>query len=120
MTLAEPKQRPRILIRERDSRFTAAFDEVFRSEGLRVIKAYDAVRRPIYLETLSADRVPVRGRRPRVLGKKTQPMSDLPDVGTPRHGEHVYETGSKQPAQAPVFDDRCPKGDMHVIHHRRN
>jgi putative transposase len=39
MTLAEQKQRPRILIRDRDSKFTAAFDEVFRSEGLRVIKA---------------------------------------------------------------------------------
>jgi putative transposase len=39
MTLAEQKQRHRILIRDRDSRFTAAFDEVFRSEGLRLIKA---------------------------------------------------------------------------------
>src|SRR6266540_6387948 len=38
MTLAEQKQRHRILIRDRDSKFTAAFDEVFRSEGLRVIK----------------------------------------------------------------------------------
>jgi putative transposase len=38
MTLAEQKQRPRILIRDRDSKFTAAFDEIFRSEGLRVIK----------------------------------------------------------------------------------
>ena len=39
MTLADQKQRHRILIRDRDSKFTAAFDEVFRSEGLRVIKA---------------------------------------------------------------------------------
>jgi putative transposase len=39
MTLAEQKQRHRILIRDRDSKFTAAFDEVFRSEGLKVIKA---------------------------------------------------------------------------------
>src|SRR6266540_5903136 len=38
MTLAEQKQRHRILIRDRDSKFTAAFDEVFRSEGLRLIK----------------------------------------------------------------------------------
>jgi putative transposase len=39
MTLAEQKQSHRILIRDRDSKFTAAFDEVFRSEGLRLIKA---------------------------------------------------------------------------------
>jgi transposase len=39
MILAEQKQRHRILIRDRDSKFTAAFDEVFRSEGLRLIKA---------------------------------------------------------------------------------
>jgi hypothetical protein len=38
MTLAEQKQSHRILIRDRDSKFTAAFDEVFRSEGLRLIK----------------------------------------------------------------------------------
>jgi transposase InsO family protein len=38
MALAEQKQSHRILIRDRDSKFTAAFDEVFRSEGLRLIK----------------------------------------------------------------------------------
>jgi putative transposase len=39
MTLAEQEQSHRILIRDRDSKLTAAFDEVFRSEGLRLIKA---------------------------------------------------------------------------------
>jgi putative transposase len=38
MTLAEQGQSHRILIRDRDSKFTAAFDEVFRSEGLKLIK----------------------------------------------------------------------------------
>jgi putative transposase len=38
MTLVEQKQSHRILIRDRDSKFTAAFDEVFRSERLTVIK----------------------------------------------------------------------------------
>jgi len=37
MTVAD-QQRPRFLIRDRDSKSTAAFDEVFRSEGIRVIR----------------------------------------------------------------------------------
>jgi hypothetical protein len=39
MTLADAEQRPRFLIRDRDCKFTAGFDEVFRSEGIRVIRA---------------------------------------------------------------------------------
>jgi putative transposase len=39
MTLAEQEQRHWILIRDRDNKFTAAFDELFRSEGFRVIRA---------------------------------------------------------------------------------
>jgi putative transposase len=38
MTVADQEQRPRFLIRDRDSKFTAAFDETFRSEGIRVIR----------------------------------------------------------------------------------
>ena len=38
MTLAERDLRPRFLIRDRDGKFTAAFDEVFRSEGVSVIR----------------------------------------------------------------------------------
>jgi putative transposase len=39
MTLAEQEQRrPCFLIRDRDRKFTAAFDEIFRSEGIRVIR----------------------------------------------------------------------------------
>jgi putative transposase len=39
MQLEDEDARPRLLVRDRDSKFTRAFDEVFRSEGIRVIKA---------------------------------------------------------------------------------
>jgi hypothetical protein len=38
MTLAEEEQPVRFLVRDRDSKFTRSFDEVFRSEGMRVIR----------------------------------------------------------------------------------
>jgi hypothetical protein len=38
MTLAEREQPVRFLVRDRDSKFTHSFDEVFRSEGMRVIR----------------------------------------------------------------------------------
>jgi hypothetical protein len=39
MELGDEGLRPRFLVRDRDSKFTSGFDEVFRSEGIRVIKA---------------------------------------------------------------------------------
>ncbi len=39
MCLEDEGVRMRFLIRDRDSKFTASFDEVFRSEGMRVIRA---------------------------------------------------------------------------------
>jgi transposase InsO family protein len=39
MQLDEEDVRPRFLVRDRDSKFTYEFDEVFRSEGIRVVKA---------------------------------------------------------------------------------
>jgi transposase InsO family protein len=39
MQLDDDGAQPRFLIRDRDSKFTHEFDEVFRSEGIRVIKA---------------------------------------------------------------------------------
>jgi putative transposase len=39
MRLDDEDIRPRFLVRDRDSKFTRDFDEVFRSDGIRVIKA---------------------------------------------------------------------------------
>jgi putative transposase len=39
MELGDEGIRPRFLVRDRDSKFTREFDEVFRSEGIGVIKA---------------------------------------------------------------------------------
>ena len=39
MRLDDQRIRPRYLVRDRDSKFSRDFDEVFRSEGIRVIKA---------------------------------------------------------------------------------
>jgi putative transposase len=39
MQLDDEGVRPRFLIRDRDSKFSRDFDEVFRSEGIRVVKA---------------------------------------------------------------------------------
>ena len=39
MQLDDEGVRPRFLVRDRDSKFTREFDEVFRSENVRVIKA---------------------------------------------------------------------------------
>ena len=39
MQLDDEEVRPRFLVRDRDGKFTHEFDEIFRSEGIRVIKA---------------------------------------------------------------------------------
>jgi putative transposase len=71
MQLDDEDVRPRFLIRDRDSKFTSDFDEVFRSQGIRVIKA--PVRAPkarahaerwvgtVHRECL--DRILILGRR---------------------------------------------------------
>jgi hypothetical protein len=43
--IAEGELRPRLLLRDRDAKFTRAFDEVFQSEGVHVIRL--PVRSPV-------------------------------------------------------------------------
>ena len=43
--IADGELRPRFLLRDRDAKFTRAFDEVFRSEGMEVIRL--TVRSPV-------------------------------------------------------------------------
>jgi len=72
MCLEDEGVRMRFLIRDRDSKFTASFDEVFRSEGMRVIRA--PVRAPRArahaerwvgsLRRECLDRLLILGRRP--------------------------------------------------------
>jgi putative transposase len=46
MTLAERDQPVRALVRDRDGKFTRSFDEIFRSEGIRVIRTPVRAPRP--------------------------------------------------------------------------
>ena len=39
MQLGDEDVRPRFLVRDRDGKFTRDFDEVFRSQGIRAIRA---------------------------------------------------------------------------------
>jgi putative transposase len=50
--LAERGRSVKFLIRDRDAKFSSNFDEVFRSEGIRVIKTPG--RRPLRMEEHSA------------------------------------------------------------------
>jgi hypothetical protein len=66
MNLAERSQSVGLLIRDRDAKFTSSFDEVFRTEGVRIIKT------------------PVRARPDRVLRalQRAPPASISRPAGT--------------------------------------
>jgi putative transposase len=71
--------RPRLLVRERDSKFTRDFDEVFRSEGIGVIKA--PVRAP-----------KARAHAERWVGSVRRECPDLLLIVGRRHLGHVLAT----------------------------
>jgi putative transposase len=79
MTLDDKDVRPRFLIRDRDSKFTREFDEVFRSEGMRVIKA--PVRAP-----------KARAHAERWVGSVRRECLDRIQIVGRRHLQHVLGT----------------------------
>jgi putative transposase len=79
MQLDDADVRPRFLIRDRDSKFTRDFDEVFRSEGIRVIKA--PVRAP-----------KARAHAERWVGSVRRECLDRLLILGRRHLQHVLAT----------------------------
>jgi putative transposase len=79
MQLDDEGLRPRFLIRDRDSKFTREFDEVFRSEGIRVIKA--PVRAP-----------KARAHAERWIGSVRRECLDRVLILGRRHLQHVLVT----------------------------
>jgi putative transposase len=79
MTLDDEDVRPRFLVRDRDSKFTRDFDEVFRSEGIRVIKA--PVRAP-----------KARAHAERWVGSARRECFDRLLILGRRHLQHVLAT----------------------------
>ena len=79
MTLDDEDVRPRFLVRDRDSKFTRDFDEVFRSQGIRVIKA--PVRAP-----------KARAHAERWVGTVRRECLDRILIVGRRHLQHVLAT----------------------------
>ena len=79
MQLDDEGVRPRFLVRDRDSKFTREFDEVFRSEGIRVIKA--PVRAP-----------KARAHAERWVGSVRRECLDRLLIVGRRHLQHVVAT----------------------------
>jgi transposase InsO family protein len=76
MTLDDDDVRPRFLVRDRDRKFTRDFDEVFHSDGMRVIKA--PVRAP-----------KARARAERWVGSVRRECLDRILILGRRHLQHV-------------------------------
>ena len=79
MQLDDEDVHPRFLVRDRDSKFTRAFDEVFRSEGIRVIRA--PVRAP-----------KARAHAERWVGSVRRECLDRLLILGRRHLQHVVAT----------------------------
>jgi hypothetical protein len=113
MKLDDEGIRPRFLVRDRDSKFSREFDEVFRSEGIRVIKA--PVRAP-----------KARAHAERWVGSVRRECLDRLLILGRRHLEHVlgeyalhYNTHRPHrsldqgpPLAEPPIDEPAPSAEL--------
>jgi putative transposase len=108
MELGDDGIQPRFLVRDRDSKFTRDFDEVFRSEGIRVIKA--PVRAP-----------KARAHAERWVGSVRRECLDRLLILGRRHLQHVLAAyvrhfNEHRPhralGQRPPLSDRQPLADV--------
>jgi putative transposase len=108
MKLGDDGIQPRFLVRDRDSKFTRDFDEVFRSEGIRVIKA--PVRAP-----------KARAHAERWVGSVRRECLDRLLILGRRHLQHVLAAyvrhfNEHRPhralGQRPPLSDRQPLADV--------
>ena len=115
MQLDDEDVRPRFLVRDRDSKFTRDFDEVFRSEGIRVIKA--PVRAP-----------KARAHAERWVGSVRRECLDRLLILGRRHLHHVLVAyvrhfNEHRPhralGQRPPLSDEQPLADVIVLDHLR-
>src|SRR6266571_515420 len=111
MQLDDEDVRPRFLVRDRDSKFTRDFDEVFRLEGIRVIKA--PVRAP-----------KARAHAERWVGSVRRECLDRLLILGRRHLEHVLVAyvrhfNEHRPHQAlgqrPPLSEEQPLADVIVL-----
>jgi putative transposase len=116
MRLDDEEVRPRFLIRDRDSKLTRDFDEVFRSEGIRVIKA--PVRAPrarahaerwiSSLRRECLDRLLIFGRRH---------LEGVASAYAQHYNEHrPHRSLAQRPPRAkpPPIDERVPSSDRRL------
>jgi transposase InsO family protein len=111
MELDDEDVRPRFLVRDRDGKFSREFDEVFRSEGIRVIKA--PVRAP-----------KARAHAERWVGSVRRECLDRLLILGRRHLHHVLVAyvrhfNEHRPhralGQRPPLSDEQPLADMIVL-----
>jgi putative transposase len=130
MQLDDENARPLFLVRDRDGKFSREFDEVFRSEGIRVIKA--PVRAPkarahaerwvrsVRRECL--DRLLILGRRhlQRVLAAYVEHYNEHRPHRALQQRPPLSQPPPDEPARAEVIDlDNVRRRDLLLIHEYR-